>query len=236
MNAREKEQYLREYHVLKGQGKPFFPYAVAKDSLMAVFVLFVIILMAVAVRRGARPEGRPDDDHLHAASGVVLLLPLRAAADHQAAGARVHRDGGHPDDLHGPAHPAAVHRPQPGASSATAADRDPDRRRRHLRDGVPDDRGRAGRRPDRDRAGDRSPVRAGQGGGRVGRLPGLSPDRPQRQRGARSGADRDRREPESARDPAHAAQPDGADAVLRRPGRAKPEQFDELVAYLSSLR
>ena len=28
MNAREKEQYLREYHVLKSQGKPFFPYAV----------------------------------------------------------------------------------------------------------------------------------------------------------------------------------------------------------------
>ena len=32
MNAREKEQYLREYSILKSQGKPFFPYAVAKDS------------------------------------------------------------------------------------------------------------------------------------------------------------------------------------------------------------
>ena len=47
MNAREKEQYLREYHILKSQGKPFFPYAVAKDSFMAVFVLAIIILMAV---------------------------------------------------------------------------------------------------------------------------------------------------------------------------------------------
>ena len=35
MNQREKELYLREYSLLKAQGKPFFPYAVAKDSLMA---------------------------------------------------------------------------------------------------------------------------------------------------------------------------------------------------------
>ena len=32
MNQREKELYLREYSLLKAQGKPFFPYAVAKDS------------------------------------------------------------------------------------------------------------------------------------------------------------------------------------------------------------
>ena len=35
MNQREKEQYLREYAQLKSEGKPFFPYAVAKDSAMA---------------------------------------------------------------------------------------------------------------------------------------------------------------------------------------------------------
>ena len=28
MNSREKEEYLREYQILKNQGKPFFPYAV----------------------------------------------------------------------------------------------------------------------------------------------------------------------------------------------------------------
>src|SRR5829696_982657 len=59
MNAREKEQYLREYHVLKSQGKPFFPYAVAKDSLMAVFVLFVIILMAVLFGAELGPKADP---------------------------------------------------------------------------------------------------------------------------------------------------------------------------------
>ena len=39
MNQREKEQYLREYSIMKSKGKPFFPYAVAKDSLMAVIVM-----------------------------------------------------------------------------------------------------------------------------------------------------------------------------------------------------
>ena len=39
MNRQEKEQYLREYSILKAQGKPFFPYAVAKDSAMAVIVM-----------------------------------------------------------------------------------------------------------------------------------------------------------------------------------------------------
>ena len=43
MNAREKEQYLREYQILKSQGKPFFPYAVLKDSVMAAIVLAVIL-------------------------------------------------------------------------------------------------------------------------------------------------------------------------------------------------
>jgi quinol---cytochrome c reductase cytochrome c subunit, bacillus type len=59
MNAREKEKYLREYHVLKSQGKPFFPYAVAKDSFMAVFVLFVIILMAVLFGAELGPKADP---------------------------------------------------------------------------------------------------------------------------------------------------------------------------------
>jgi quinol---cytochrome c reductase cytochrome c subunit, bacillus type len=49
MNKREKEQYLREYSVLKAQGKPFFPYAVAKDSLMACVVMAVIITMSLVL-------------------------------------------------------------------------------------------------------------------------------------------------------------------------------------------
>ena len=47
MNHREKEAYLREYSLLKAKGKPFFPYAVAKDSVMACVVLATIIAMSI---------------------------------------------------------------------------------------------------------------------------------------------------------------------------------------------
>jgi menaquinol-cytochrome c reductase cytochrome b/c subunit len=59
VNAREKEQYLREYSILKTQGKPFFPYAVAKDSAMAAIVLGVIILMAVLFGAELGPKADP---------------------------------------------------------------------------------------------------------------------------------------------------------------------------------
>ncbi len=49
MNQREKEEYLREYATLKAQGKPFFPYAVAKDGAMAVVVMAVIIAMSLVL-------------------------------------------------------------------------------------------------------------------------------------------------------------------------------------------
>ncbi len=59
MNAREKEQYLREYSILKSQGKPFYPYSIFKDSLMAIIVLFVIILMAVLFGAELGPKADP---------------------------------------------------------------------------------------------------------------------------------------------------------------------------------
>ena len=121
MNKQQKEQYLRDYGVLKAQGKPFFPYAVAKDGAMACVVLLIIIADVDRARRRARPEGRPDDDDLHAAARVVLLLPLRAAAGHQAAGAGAAGDDRRADDLHDPAVPAAVLRPRPGAAARSAA-------------------------------------------------------------------------------------------------------------------
>jgi quinol-cytochrome oxidoreductase complex cytochrome b subunit len=51
VNQREKEEYLREYSILKSQGKPFFPYAVAKDGLMGVVV--VVVIMALSIVLGA---------------------------------------------------------------------------------------------------------------------------------------------------------------------------------------
>ncbi len=49
MNQREKEEYLREYGLLKSQGKPFFPYAVAKDAVMACVVMAVIITLSLVL-------------------------------------------------------------------------------------------------------------------------------------------------------------------------------------------
>src|ERR1700681_3911829 len=49
MNQREKEEYLREYAVLKSKGKPFFPYAVAKDGVMACVVMAVIITLSLVL-------------------------------------------------------------------------------------------------------------------------------------------------------------------------------------------
>jgi ubiquinol-cytochrome c reductase cytochrome b subunit/menaquinol-cytochrome c reductase cytochrome b/c subunit len=47
MNQQQKEEYLREYSTLKNAGKPFFPYAVAKDSIMAFIVMLVIMFLSL---------------------------------------------------------------------------------------------------------------------------------------------------------------------------------------------
>jgi mono/diheme cytochrome c family protein len=59
MNGREKEQYLREYSILKSQGKPFFPYIVAKDACMAVVVMIVIIVMSILFGAELGPKADP---------------------------------------------------------------------------------------------------------------------------------------------------------------------------------
>ena len=59
MNNREKEQYLQEYEVLKKKGKPFFPYAVLKDSTMALVVTVVVIVLALALGAEQGPKVDP---------------------------------------------------------------------------------------------------------------------------------------------------------------------------------
>jgi quinol-cytochrome oxidoreductase complex cytochrome b subunit len=59
VNQREKEQYLREYSRLKAKGKPFFPYAVAKDSIMAAVVVLTIILMSLTFGAELGPKADP---------------------------------------------------------------------------------------------------------------------------------------------------------------------------------
>ena len=59
MNQAEKEAYLREYSLLKNQGKPFFPYAVAKDSVMAAITMLVIIFLALMFGAEMGPKADP---------------------------------------------------------------------------------------------------------------------------------------------------------------------------------
>ena len=59
MNQAEKEQYLREYSILKNEGKPFFPYAVTKDSVMAVIVMLVIMLLSLGFGAELGPKVNP---------------------------------------------------------------------------------------------------------------------------------------------------------------------------------
>jgi cytochrome c2 len=59
VNRAEKEAYLREYEALKKKGKPFFPYAVLKDSTMALVVAVVIIVMAIVLGAEQGPKVDP---------------------------------------------------------------------------------------------------------------------------------------------------------------------------------
>src|SRR5881394_3561026 len=59
MNQAQKEAYLRDYSILKSQGKPFFPYAVAKDSIMALIVVLAIIFLALMFGAELGPKVDP---------------------------------------------------------------------------------------------------------------------------------------------------------------------------------
>ncbi|MFL5823638.1 MAG: c-type cytochrome [Solirubrobacteraceae bacterium] len=59
MNRAEKEAYLRDYSILKNEGKPFFPYAVAKDASMALVVMVVIIFLAFMFGAELGPKADP---------------------------------------------------------------------------------------------------------------------------------------------------------------------------------
>jgi menaquinol-cytochrome c reductase cytochrome b/c subunit len=59
VNTRDKEHYLREYEVMKKKGKPFFPYAIMKDSVMAVIVVAVIVFMSLYLGAEQGPKADP---------------------------------------------------------------------------------------------------------------------------------------------------------------------------------
>jgi len=55
----DKQAYLEEYELLKKKGKPFFPYAVMKDSAMALLVVGVIIVMSIVLGAEQGPKADP---------------------------------------------------------------------------------------------------------------------------------------------------------------------------------
>jgi menaquinol-cytochrome c reductase cytochrome b/c subunit len=59
MNTAEKESYLLEYEQLKKQGKPFFPYAVFKDSAMFFIVVVVIAVLSIVLGAEQGPKADP---------------------------------------------------------------------------------------------------------------------------------------------------------------------------------
>jgi menaquinol-cytochrome c reductase cytochrome b/c subunit len=59
VNQREKERHLREYSILKSQGKPFYPYAVVKDSVMAAVTLALIVALAIVLGAELGPKADP---------------------------------------------------------------------------------------------------------------------------------------------------------------------------------
>ena len=59
MKPADKQAYLEEYELLKKKGKPFFPYAVMKDSAMALIVVGVIIAMSILLGAEQGPKADP---------------------------------------------------------------------------------------------------------------------------------------------------------------------------------
>ena len=229
MNQAEKEQYLREYSTLKNAGKPFFPYALAKDSVMAVVVMIVIIFLAAMFGAELGPKADPTTTTYVPRPDWYFYFLFEVL--------RVMKNVPKFTDM------ATIGVPTICMILLFLLpfyDRSPERRieRRpvalvagidhDLRDGLFDLLGRRHRlaelgryeaagKPHRRPEGHLQGRRAGRGP--VG-LPGLPRDRRQRQQRPRPGPDPHRLDPPPRGDRLDAAQPDGADALLLRSGQA----------------
>ena len=125
-------RYEAEHHESTKAGHPFFPYAMFHDTVVNLIVVLVIVAMAIIWHATAGPinhahptgqdglagravsdQGQPGRAGHRAAPGLVLPVPVRAAADLQdalAADLRHHHRPHHDD---GAAGGVAVHRPRP---------------------------------------------------------------------------------------------------------------------------
>ena len=222
MNKQEKEQYLREYAILKSQGKPFFPYAILKDGTMAAITLAVIIALSLILGAELGPKADPTTTSYTprpewyffflfellrvikppalvfiATIGVpticmVLLILLPFI------------------DRNPERHPAK--RPIAVLTAVTVI---------ALMAYLTVEGALAGAPGTIDIKG-RPAIRAGKGGGGPIGLPGLPQDRRERQRRAGPGPDPYRGAAAAQRDRPHAREPHGPDAVVHQPSEAAP--------------
>ena len=248
MNKVEKEAYLREYSILKAQGKPFFPYAVAKDGVMACVVMLAIILLSLTLGAELGPKADPTTTTYTprpewyffflfellrvikppslvalATIGIpticMILLFLLPFYDRGPERRPERRPIATTAGIFTIA--AMGYLTYLGAAAGPPTQIDEPTPARIKAMGPRDAR----------------QVREGQaGGGPVG-LPGLSQDRRERQLRTRAAAHRDRLPAALAGDRAHARQPNRAHAV-RSVGlqKSSPDKFSALVTYVSQLK
>ena len=126
MNQREKEEYLREYSILKAKGKPFFPYAVAKDSVMACVVMAVIITLSLVLGAELGSKANPTTTTYVPRPEWYFFFLFELLRVIKPPSFVALATIGDADARHDPAVPAAVLRPRPRAPARAPADRDAD--------------------------------------------------------------------------------------------------------------
>ena len=221
MDAREKEQYLREYSILKNQGKPFFPYAIAKDGAMACVTLAVIITLSIVLGAELGPKADPTTTTYTPRPEWYFFFLFELL--------RVVKP------------PELVFLATIGIPTVCLVlllvlpfiDRNPERNplrrpiadgRRHRddrRDGLPHDRRSAGGVAHGDRPTGATGAREGPGGDGLVRLPRLPQGRREREH-ARPEPQPHRRQARQGRDRADAAESDPADADYSRSSGRRP--------------
>ncbi len=228
MKPQDKQAYLEEYELLKKKGKPFFPYAVLKDSAMALIVVAVIIAMSLILGAEQGPKADPTSTtyvprpewyffFLFEVLRVIKppeLVPIATIGIPTICMVLL---------LLLPFYDRGPERRPERRPIATTAGVPDDRR-----DGLPHLPRRDRRLADRDRDGGGAAVRGRQGGRRRRRLPRLPQDRRERQPRSGAGPDPHRRAGAAGGDHALGRNRAGHHALLPRPAAEKAQRAGRL--------
>jgi hypothetical protein len=220
VNAREKEQYLREYHVMKEKGKPFFPYSVLKDSAMACIVMAVIIAMAIILGAELGPKADPTSTTVTPRPEWYFFFPFELLRVVKPAELVVVATVGIPTIWMALLFLLPFYDRNP--------ERHPLRRPIATLAGITTIAGMAYLTIEGALAGSPTKIdmkvehRLEPGRGRIVGLPRLPPDRRERELGAGAAPHRGRRAAAAAGDRPHAREPDRADALVRATPPAEP--------------